>query len=334
MDDTLLATVPRRAGKYRRSVTVELADGKMTIPVHLARGRNDGPVVLFAAGEHGHEINGVAAIDRLFQELSCADLCGTLVTVPVINPGNVQARNLARGEGWDTCYGWPGFAQGTPAERITAALSAAVVDAADVVINIHAWSWYASSCAFASPQDPRAVRLARAFGLPFVDFGFPRYTRGPDAPLHPRHNMLTHYATARGKSAVLIELRTHHWQFPDSVNAGMQGLRNVLVCLRLLPGRVRPPATQLETTGKEEFAYASRPGLYMPLKDIADRVRKGDTLGYLLDLQSGRRTAVKSPCTGGVWLNSRVGPGEATLPDMHALADRGDLLALIKHIKA
>jgi len=330
----ILATVPKTAGKYLRIITVDIGKEMLDIPVQIARGKKSGPVLVIAAGEHGTEVNGIAAIDRVFQEISCADLSGTLVAIPAINPKNVQSRTFPQGDDWDTCYKWPGYAKGTPAERITAALAAAVMNDADMVINIHAWSWYSSSCAFTWAKDKLAVRLMKVFGLPFVDCSFGRYCDGRKSSLHPRHNMLTHYVMSRGKSAMLVELRTHHWQFPDSVQAGIRGLRNALITMNMMPGTVTLPEVQLESSGPEEFVYASRPGLYIPVKEIADVVKKGEVLGYLLDLRTGRRTTVKSPCAGGVWLNARVGNGEAGLADMHSHADKGDMLALIKHLKS
>jgi predicted deacylase len=331
---TVLAAIPKKPGKYVHTVTVDLGGrDTLAIPVHVALGSTPGPVLVMAAGEHGTEVNGIAAVDRVFREIPCADLRGTVMAVPAINTRNVQTRLFPQDGDWDTCYKWPGDLEGTPAERITATLAATVMNDADMVINLHAWSWYSSSCAFTWRRDPLAVRLMRGFGLPFVDCSFGKYCDGRKSSLHPRHNLLTHYVMSRGKSAMLVELRTHHWQFPESVLAGIRGLRNVMISMEMLPGTVSLPEVQLESSGPEELVYAAHSGLYVPVREIADRVKKGETLGYLLDLQTGRRKAVKSPCAGGVWLNARVGKGESGLADMHSFADEGDLLALIKHLK-
>jgi len=334
----VLETIGKKPGKYLRTIDVKLEKETLAIPVHIARGRREGPVLLIAAGEHGTEVNGVAAVDRIFQEVSCDTLRGTLVALPAVNPRNIESRGFQEDvntqNAWDTCYIWPGDFGGTPAERIAATLAASLINDADVVINIHAWSWYSSSCAFTWRKDRRAVRLVKAFGLPFMDTSFACYCDGRKETLHPKHDMLAHYVMARGKSAMLVELRTHHWQFPDSVAAGMRGLRNVLISMGMIPGKETVPAVQFENTGKETIVRAPGRGLYVPLKEIADRVKKGDTLGYLMDLQTGKRTVVKSPCAGAVWLNSRVGKGECSLVDMHSFADRGDMITMIKEVKA
>jgi uncharacterized protein len=308
----------------------------VTIPVHVVRGRKSGPTLVAAAGEHGVEVNGVAAVDRIFREIDPGTLAGTFVGIPAVNPPNILRRGFsagAYGGRWDSFGTWPGDAKGTPAERIAAALTKAVIDEADVVINIHAWSWYSASCAFTSSRNAQAMRLARAFGLELVSFGYAGYCKGVETKPHPRRNMLTHYVLAQGKPAMLVELRTQHWLYPPSVAAGMTGIRNVMQTLGMLPGQPRPPGRQYAILG-EEVVRARRAGLFVPLKAMGEKVRKNESLGYLLDLKTGRPTDVKSPCVGVIWLVSRVGPSDGVcLSDMHAHADPGDMLAMIKHVR-
>jgi predicted deacylase len=131
---------------------------------------------------------------------------------------------------------------------------------------------------------------------------------------------------------MLVELRTQHWLYPPSVAAGITGIRNVMQALGMLPGRPVLPETQYEAC-EEEIVDAPCGGLFVPVKEIGDAVRRNAVLGYLLDLETGRQTAVRSPCTGAVWLVSRVGKSGNYVSDLDAYAERGDMLALIKHVK-
>ena len=333
-----LKTRAQKPGRYTFIVNVPMPKGtpSLPIPIHVIRGQKSGPVFLAAAGEHGIEVNGVAAIDRVFRETDPKTLRGTFVGIPAINPANVRSRGWPGGKQgalvWNSARTWPGDIKGTPAERLAATLVKAVIDDADVVINIHAWSWYASSCAFSSPRNPTAVRLTKAFGLPFVGFSFcGDYCNGIDVALHPKHNLLNHYVLAHGKPAMLVELRTHHWLYPPSVTDGMNGIRNVMKTLGMIPGTPVRPRIQHTVLG-EEIVRSPKSGLFVPVKQIADLIRKNEVLGYLLDLKTGGKTDVRSPCAGAIWLVSRVGKSAMTLSDMHACADKGDMLALIKHV--
>jgi len=51
----------------------------------VACGAFTGPVVGITAAVHGNELNGIPLIHRLFHEIDCSTLCGTLVAIPVVN---------------------------------------------------------------------------------------------------------------------------------------------------------------------------------------------------------------------------------------------------------
>jgi predicted deacylase len=343
MPANVLTQLPSTPGGHTTTVSVQVTDDEqMSIPVHVLRGERPGPVLLVVAGEHGAEVNGIAVIDRLLQETSPAALAGTVLAVPTINPENVTARTYCREPGtgpaldfaWNTYVKWPGDPQGDPAERITAALTDAVVDAADVVVNFHAWSWYCASAVFASATIPRAAELAINFGIPFVSLSFTGIYggRSVDEPLDPRHNALTHYAIAQGKPAMLVELRTQNWIYPESVQRGLQGIRNVMITLDMLDGAITIPPVQYEFCD-EQIVYAPHEGLYIPLVDVEECVEAGGLLGYLLNIHTGERREVYAPCAGAVWFNSRVGEhSDRVFNNTHAYADPGDMLALIKQI--
>jgi hypothetical protein len=53
----------------------------------------------------------------------------------------------------------------------------------------------------------------------------------------------------------------------------------------------------------------------------------------MLDVETGERTDLVSPADGAIWLIARNGPkADVVLQGMHAYADPGDLVALIKEI--
>ena len=339
----ILADVPAGPGKHLRLLSVPLAGGStVSIPVQVLRGARPGPVLLLTAGEHAMELNGVAAIDRVLRDLAPDEVTGTLLAVPVVNPPAVArlpmgtdgpvAQSLAATDRWNTFRRWPGDRQGTPAERITAALTDAVVRDADAVINFHAWSWYSASCTFGTKARPQAAALAQAFGLTFIGFDL-EYSLSVDAAPDPKHCTLTNIAASLGKPALLVELRTQVWLSPESVRLGMQGIRNAMQALGMLAGTPVLPPVQYEFR-EEELLHAPAAGLFVPVAEIEQSVRQGEVLGYLLGVENGRRRDIVSPCDGVVWLVSRVA-AQATggmEKNMDAFAEPGDLLALIKHV--
>ena len=78
-------------GKISRLWITLAEDGlssSIRVPVIVAKGVKEGPIVGITAALHGNELNGIPLIHRLFRELKCSELHGIVVAVPVANsPG-------------------------------------------------------------------------------------------------------------------------------------------------------------------------------------------------------------------------------------------------------
>ena len=57
----------------------------MVMPVHVVRGRRDGPRLFVCAAIHGDELNGVEIIRRLMQQSSLKRIRGTVIAIPIVN---------------------------------------------------------------------------------------------------------------------------------------------------------------------------------------------------------------------------------------------------------
>ena len=72
-----------------KTINVEIArlhtTTKLNIPVIIRRSKIDGPVVLFSAGIHGDEINGVEIVRQLISKKINKPKRGTIICIPIIN---------------------------------------------------------------------------------------------------------------------------------------------------------------------------------------------------------------------------------------------------------
>lgn len=304
---------------------------RVPVFVREMRGEEDGPVLALIGGEHGIELTGPAAIDLLCRELEERIFRGTVLAVPCIAPINIAYRHHTKGQPrgkpytYDMPYNsyaqWPGDPTGTPAERLCALVWEAVITRADVVLNFHAWNEITSSAVGIPPNHPRCETIARHLGLPFVTVG--ELTEGSLAAV----------ALAHGKPAMLVELSAQWWINPRALAQARQGLLNVMAGLGMLDAPIVPPARQYLVGGRDALLRAPQTGLFIPLRENAERVEAGDLLGYLLDIHTGARTDIFTPQAGAIWSIARQGAiADVTLEGMHAYAEEGDLLALVKEI--
>ena len=122
-----------------------MADGApLGIPVHVLRGKKDGPKIVVMATAHGYEICQISVIKELLETLDANEVRGTVVFVPVQNP--VAFEMGTRGTWVDALWGdsgnmnrlWPGRPNGWLTERMTHKLSSEVFPGSDLVIDMHA----------------------------------------------------------------------------------------------------------------------------------------------------------------------------------------------------
>src|SRR6185503_6052968 len=77
------------------------------IPVYVFNGKEPGPTILFLAGMHGDEINGIEVVRKLIMRDDVKNLkCGCIVAIPVINIISFIAgtRDLPDGRDLNRCF--------------------------------------------------------------------------------------------------------------------------------------------------------------------------------------------------------------------------------------
>ena len=84
----------------------------INVPVMVARGIGDGPVLGVTAAVHGNELNGVSVIQRLFNEIDTKELRGTIVGIPVANIPAFIRKKRRFNDGVDLNHIMPGKKNG------------------------------------------------------------------------------------------------------------------------------------------------------------------------------------------------------------------------------
>ncbi len=67
-------------------------DAALSIPVAVAHGAKAGPVLSLLAGAHGTEYASIIALEKLISAVDAAQLCGTVIIVPLVGKTIFEAR--------------------------------------------------------------------------------------------------------------------------------------------------------------------------------------------------------------------------------------------------
>ena len=269
-----------------QSGVVELVAGQLpsgnevSIKARVFRAYQPGPTVLFLAGVHGDEINGVEIVRRclrrkLFEHLSA----GTVIAVPLLNVYGFNNFSRDVPDGKDVNRSFPGTATGSLASRIANGLSKNILPHCDLVVDFHTGGrgTYNFPQIRYNAEDEAGQRAARAFAPPLI-LG----NRAPAKSLRRaafKHLQLTVLTYEGGENLRYDAL---------SIDVGMAGIERLLHDQNMM---TKPPATadkQPVTVNQSSWIRAGRAGLFQWTKKSGFPVRKGEPIGFIADPQALR----------------------------------------------
>jgi predicted deacylase len=307
-----VGNVTGRRGHYAYGTlaTMPLPSGGVeSWPVIIAQG-DEGPVLWLTATIHGGEVTGLAAIHELLTQDLPRRLRGTLVVVPTLNPAGLrtgerrpyyddhdpnrlfpQRKDPAEYEDEDT---FP-----SPFAGVAREIGAAMRATAAYLIDLHcAW---ARSIPFSirdrvlyrdDRERPHAEKLqatleamVRACGLAVVnEYPARKYVK------QEIHRSVAGFALNELRiPAFTAELGPTGLIAPDALQAGRQGIENVLMWAGMLAGTPRPitnvPVPDLGySVCREEHPRAPAAGLATYRVNPGAVVHEGDVIAVLRDI--------------------------------------------------
>lgn len=317
MSDVVINGYAAEAGKhtfYRMPVS-RLANGQeLCLPLHILRGKKDGPTLMLTALSHGDATTGFEAIRKVLEEVDPEKLCGMIIAIPLQNPPAFE---------WDwrntplDCYNmnrtYPGNPRGWVTEQMAAVVSP-FCDYADALIDWHGGGYgdaihYVLSKLGPSEEADDALlgkinHMARTFGLEHMYGGKPA---GPDAAYA---GTLSDYMIIKGKPSIVAEIGTGDASLHDRfVESSVRGTLNVMKDMGMYPGKPILPKTQWIVKTRS----VSRPkngGMFYPVvgpEYVNKTVPKGTLIAVIRDpLSMEVIEEMRAPFEETVFLDMRI----------------------------
>jgi len=152
-------------------------DEGSTIPITVAHGASDGPVLALIAGIHGYEYPPITALQAVRAQIDPTALSGTIIMVHIANMPSFLGRTIyyspVDGKNLNRMY--PGDPKGSLSQRIAHLLTTEVIDQADYLVDLHggdgneALRPYVYMPVTGDPAfDAKIEGLAVAFGLDHI----------------------------------------------------------------------------------------------------------------------------------------------------------------------
>ena len=308
--------VAERGQRAQGFITVgETASGPIQLPLVIANGIDDGPILCLTAGVHATEYAPIDAVLRIVQSLRPETLRGAVIAVPVVNLRMFDSRTgfVSPLDGLNLNKVAPGRADGSISERLASVLLDEIIGRAGYHIDLHAGDLGEMLMPFAGyaltgkhELDEQGEALARLYSPRLISLAT------PEGKVPPFSDGIAYAATRRGVVSIFAESGGNGTLEDADVKVHVDGVTNVMRYLRMIDGA--PTAAGPRVSGLErKVVRATRAGL------LRLRVRIGD------ELVAGQEVAEVCNVFGEVVETVRSsGAGIAGLVWAHKVVNTGD----------
>jgi predicted deacylase len=276
--------------------TIELCG--LEHPAYEARGARDGPHVALIGGVHGCEYSSIAAVTTFMNELDTSEVAGRVTAVPIVSMQSFRQRSafVVPQDGKNLNRSFPGSYEGTYTDVLARSIFEQVIEPADVLLDLHGGDLVEALEPFAiydaSPVEERAHAIALAFGLPYVI----RQERDESG----LGGMTSSAAAQVGIPAVIAEAGGCGQLEEAATKMLVDGVRNVLRHLEMLPGAPLAPRAGTRVVGRFVWVRAAHEGWWQPVVSAGDGVAEGQLVGSVRTLYGDVLDELHAPRDGVV----------------------------------
>lgn len=267
----------------------------LDIFVHKFKGSKKGPKALILNGIHGDEFTGLLVADRLLNKLK--DFKGELWLITSANPlATAMQKRTNPTDNIDLNRVFPGNAEKGLTSRIANKIFE-IASQTSFVIDFHTF-----------PDPTVLTGIFMNVGNKKIDKEMMKQLTAFDPDVVWRLNIKTEqerkYATALGPRLALsgipniaIELPQAWQASEEQINRAVEGTIRVLNNLGITDIPTKKGSTELTVNDFFEV-HSDSSGIFIPTVELLQKVKKGQTVGQLLNIKTMRKTNIKSPKSG------------------------------------
>jgi predicted deacylase len=272
---------------------------KLKIPIIVESSKIDGPVVLFSAGIHGDEINGIEIVRQIIIQKINKPKTGTIICIPIVNMFGFVNKSREFPDGRDLNRVFPGSKTGSLASRFAYHILKEIMPIVDYAVDFHA----GGASRFNAPQirltqnNPALKKLADVFNAPFTLYS---------------KNIVGSFRNASEKLNVQMLLFEGGKSLDINnkiAEEGVNGVKRLLFHLKMLNPKIDAVNPQIPTIYIEKSGWirAKCSGLLHDYNTIGTFVKKGVVLGIITDPFGKFVQKVKAPNDGYI-INANHSP--------------------------
>ncbi len=245
------------------------------MPVIIERSKKPGPTILFTAGLHGDEINGIDIVRQLISRGINKPKRGTIICMPILNVFGFLNSSRAFPDGRDLNRVFPGSENGSLASRVAYTLMSAIIPDVDLIIDFHtggASRFNAAQIRIVN-ENAELKTLADVFSPPFVLYS---------------NNITKSFRNACSQlnKPILLYEGGKSFFVDDTISKfGVEGVKRILAHFEMLNSKHKAVSSKTAPVyvEKSKWIRATASGMFKAKAPINSKISVGDVVGQITD---------------------------------------------------
>ena len=271
------------------------------VPVMVARGIGDGPILGVTAAVHGNELNGISVIQRLFNEVDAMELRGTIVGIPVVNIPAFIRKKRRFNDGVDLNHIMPGKKDGNVSQVYAYRFVDRILKTFDFLLDLHtASTGRINSYYIRADMDQPIVRKMALL-------------QNADIIVHnpPSDGTLRGAADDLNIPAITLEVGNPSTFQKRLIRSGVDGVHNVLCHLDMVDDEIVEIDRNTVICQSSKWIYTDTGGLLTVNAELRQLLKKGEKIAELRNVFGKKIKEYYAP-EDGIVIGKSVSPVNQT----------------------
>lgn len=267
-------TPPKSICHYWLNIITDEMNTPIQVPIMVARGREDFPILGLTAAVHGNELNGIPVIQRLFSEIDVNTLKGTIIGIPIVNVPSFIRKKRRFNDGVDLNHIMPGKKDGNVSQVYAFRFFDKLVKHFDYLLDLHTASFGRVNSYYirADLKHPITRKMAKLQNAQII-------VHNP-----PSDGTLRGAADEIDIPAITLEVGNPNTFQKQLIKSGIIGVHNVLSYLEMIDDSIISPKEPTVICKKSYWIYTDIGGLLTVHVNLTDIVEKGTLIASIRDV--------------------------------------------------
>lgn len=249
----------------------------ITVPLLIAKGNSDGPVLGLTAAIHGNELNGIAIIQNTFENLDVSKLKGVLIGIPGINPISIANHKRKFIDDEDLNRNFPGKKDGNRSQQMAHQINTKILSHFDFHVDMHTASFGRVNSLYGRgdmTNDTLAIMLKlQQPDIIVSNKGKPSFGTSSGQTMRAA-------ALAQGIKSITVEYGNPQVYQPEMIARGEKGIDQLMKWLNMKMGSVVIPEPG-NVCSNSYWLFTDQGGLLEIAVDLNEKVSKGQRIALL-----------------------------------------------------